>query len=249
MNKFLYWFSFIVVAVLHLRAMELGSLSAAQNETIRLAGAELSNSLGSNVEHHINSFVEMVSGKVVNKLEDHIHKDNVADKMLMLLENNAELFDTHQYKGQNLALIQTRFFKKLKEKFLNSKFGNKIRSLGIAAKKKLTHLYHIHKDKIKHFFQLMLKGIIVPIFVKFTRKNLAKWKKNIVEAIKKTKGDVKKVALPIVDRLYVNVAEKLDDLAHKHSINIPEGKVLQEIAKDEKDIEKLEKDEAAIVNA
>lgn len=249
MNKFLYWLGFIVVAVLHLRAMELGSLSAAQDETIRLAGAEISNSLGSNVENHINSFIEMVSGKIVDKLEDHIHKDNVADKMLVLLENNAELFDTHQYKGQNLAMIQTRFFKKLKEKFLNSKFGSKIRNLGIAAKKKLTHLYHLHKDKIKHFFQLMLKGIIVPLFVKFTRKNLATWKKNIVEAIKKTKGDVKKVALPIVDKLYINVAHKLDNLAEKHAVHMPEGKLMEQIQKDERDIEKLEKDEASIVNA
>lgn len=249
MNKFLYWLGFIVVAVLHLRAMELGSLSAAQNDKIRLAGANFTDTLGTSVEHHIDSFIEMVSGKVVDKLEGHIHKEGIADKMMILLENNAELFDAHHYKGQNLALIQTKFFNKLKEKFVNSKFGQKIRSLGVAAKKKLTHLYHLHKDKIKHFFQLMLKGIVLPHFIKFVRKNMSKWKNSIVDTIKKMRGDVKKVALPIVDRLYVNMVEKLDDLAMKHSVNVPEEEVMENIQKDERDIAKLEKEEASIVNA
>lgn len=226
--------------------MEISSLIQEHN-MIGAFGADLSNTVGDHVEHHIDSFIEMVSGKVVDKLENHLEKDGVAEKMLVMLQNNAELFDVNHYKGQNIALIQTLFFKKLKDKFINSKFGQKVKSLGLAAKKKLSSLYHAHKDKIKHFFTLMLKGLIIPRFVKFVRKNINKWKEATLLSMKNMKANVKKVAVPMVEKFYSHVSEKLDDLALKNDVHIPEDEVIDRIETDEKEIEKIQKEEQKIL--
>lgn len=246
MNKFVYFLGLFLVAAFQLRALEISSFIQ-EHEMIGTVATDLSNNIGDHMERHLDSFIEMVSGKVVDKLETHLEKDGVAEKMMIMLQNNAELFDAHHYKGENIALIQTLFFNKLKNKFVNSKFGKKLKSLGVAAKKKLSSLYHAHKDKIKHFFSLMLKGLIIPRFVKFVRKNIGKWKSATLEAVNKMKSNVRKIAVPMVEKFYAHVGEKLDDIALKNDIDISEDEVINKIVKDEKDIEKLEKEEKKVL--
>lgn len=249
MNNFLYFLGFFLAAAIHLmNAVEIGTMSLADLNLGNKLGSDISHQLANHVENHMNMFLENVSEKVVNKLEDHLDRDDVAHKMLVLLEDDAQIFDLDHYQSHNPQFLQVAFFKNLRERFNNSNFMKKFKHLKTVSKKKLLNLYKNHKNKIKHFFHLMLKALIIPRFVRFVKKNIGTWKANTLKALKKVKGDVRTIAQPIIERLYLHVEEKIDDLAIKNNVEISENEAIEKIAKDEKEIEQLEKEENAIIS-
>ncbi|ETW58453.1 hypothetical protein PFMC_05553 [Plasmodium falciparum CAMP/Malaysia] len=167
---------------------------------------------------------------------------------MILLEDDADIFDASAYEGKNLALIQTEFIRKLKDKFKNSKFGEKLKKLGSKAKEKLLSLYYKHKGKLRHFFSILLKSLVIPIAVQFIRKNLNKWKQRTLEATQKLDEQSKNIAQPIINRLYNSFEDKIEEYSQENKINVEdELNALGQLDKDKQDIQKLEEQEKALL--
>ncbi|KNG78758.1 hypothetical protein PFMG_04901 [Plasmodium falciparum IGH-CR14] len=244
MNKFTYCITLLIALVLPIRSIQLHSVNYAPLNYIEI-GDTLSNKVGELWHSHLNSFIDIVSTKVVNKLEDDLSNGNNLEKFMILLETS---FDASAYEGKNLALIQTEFIRKLKDKFKNSKFGKKLKKLGSKAKEKLLSLYYKHKGKLRHFFSILLKSLVIPIAVQFIRKNLNKWKQRTLEATQKLDEQSKNIAQPIINRLYNSFEDKIEEYSQENKINVDdELNALGQLDKDKQDIQKLEEQEKALL--
>ncbi|CRG94685.1 conserved Plasmodium protein, unknown function [Plasmodium gallinaceum] len=249
MKLYIYYFGLFLTLALHLKAIQLHSVSYTPSAYIEI-GDKISHRVGELWNNQFESFIDLVSKKIVDKLENNVSNDKISDKMMILLQNDAEIFDSHHYKDHNMALIQTIFFRKLKEKFNNSNFGKKIRELGSRAKSKIKSLYQKHKSKLQHFFNILMRSLVLPIAIKYIRKNIKKWKQKTLDATNKLDEDSKKIATPIINRLYENFGSKIDQYAEANSIDFEdEMQALDELAKDKKEIDALEKEEKAILKA
>ncbi|CRH01436.1 gamete egress and sporozoite traversal protein, putative [Plasmodium relictum] len=247
MKTFMYYFGLLLTLALHLRAIQLHSMSYMPSTYIEI-GDKISSRVGELWDNQFESFLDLVSKKIVDKLGNNISNDKISNNMMILLQNDAEIFDPHHYKDHNIALIQTIFFRKLKEKFNNSKFGKKVKELGARAKKKIVDLYHKHKGKLQHFFKILMRSLVLPIAIQYIRRNIKKWREKTLEATEKLDPDSKKIATPIIDRLYTTFGNKVDQYAEENSINFEdEMQALDELAKDKKEIDILEKEEKAIL--
>ncbi|KOB63451.1 hypothetical protein PFHG_05236 [Plasmodium falciparum HB3] len=247
MNKFTYCITLLIALVLPIRSIQLHSVNYAPLNYIEI-GDTLSNKVGELWHSHLNSFIDIVSTKVVNKLEDDLSNGNNLEKFMILLEDDADIFDASAYEGKNLALIQTEFIRKLKDKFKNSKFGKKLKKLGSKAKEKLLSLYQKHKGKLRHFFSILLKSLVIPIAVQFIRKNLNKWKQRTLEATQKLDEQSKNIAQPIINRLYNSFEDKIEEYSQENKINVEdELNALGQLDKDKQDIQKLEEQEKALL--
>ncbi|KAI4836789.1 hypothetical protein MKS88_004593 [Plasmodium brasilianum] len=243
MKTFVCYIGLLITLALRLRATQFNSASHNPSSYIEL-GDRISNKVGATWKNQLDSFVDVVSTKIVDKLENEISNGNGLDNMMVLLENEAEIFDTDAYTGHNMALIQTEFIKKLKEKFNKSKFGNHLKKFGKHLKDKMKVLYLKHKDKLKKFLKVMIVGLVIPLAIKFIKKNLKIWEQRTLEATKKLDPDTRSVTTPIIQALYSKFEEKIDDYAAEHEISVDkELNVIQELEREKQDIENIENQE------
>ncbi|ETW27173.1 hypothetical protein PFFCH_05351 [Plasmodium falciparum FCH/4] len=85
MNKFTYCITLLIALVLPIRSIQLHSVNYAPLNYIEI-GDTLSNKVGELWHSHLNSFIDIVSTKVVNKLEDDLSNGNNLEKFMILLE-------------------------------------------------------------------------------------------------------------------------------------------------------------------
>ncbi|SCM04081.1 gamete egress and sporozoite traversal protein, putative [Plasmodium chabaudi chabaudi] len=247
MRVLLCYASILFASVLQSRAIKLNNLTPTTPSYLEI-GNTVSNQISEAWRSHVDSFIDVVSEKIVDKFEKDIENDNVPYNLLALLEDDAEIFDIEQYEGKDLAFIQDAFIRKLREKFNNSKFGQKAKKLGSQIKQKLTSLYKKHKDKIKHFLKIMLSSLVIPIAFNYIKKHLNAWKKKTLEATDKLNEDTKSVATPIITAIYDKFGEKIDSYVKDHHMDITkELDVLTDLQKEKKEIEKIEKQEKEII--
>ncbi|GAB68095.1 hypothetical protein PCYB_126600 [Plasmodium cynomolgi strain B] len=247
MKSFVCYVGLIVALALQLRAIQLNSNSLNPVSYVEL-GNHLSNKVGAQWKSHLDSFVDVVSTRIVDRLENDISNGAGAENMMILLENNAELFDTASYKGHNIALIEDEFIKKLKEKFHASKFGKGLKKFGAKVKSKLSDLYKKHKHKLKHFLKVMITGLVIPLAVKFIRKHLSLWRKKTLEVTKRLDEDARSVANPVINALYDQFSQKLEEYAAENELNAnQEMKIMDQLQSEKKSIENIEKQEKKIM--
>ncbi|SCP05793.1 gamete egress and sporozoite traversal protein, putative [Plasmodium ovale] len=247
MKTFVYYIGLLLALALQLKAIQLNSVSYAPSAHIEL-GDKVSNKIGVAWKNHLDSFIDVVSTKIVDKIEEDIENDKGSHNMLILLENDAELFDTESYKGQSMAFIQNEFIKKLREKFNNSKFGKNVKTFGSKLKGKLTDLYKKHKHKVKHFLKAMLSTLVIPMAIRFIRKNLKKWKARTLEATNKLDEKAKSVAEPIITAMYDQFRDKLDEYSQKNEA-APGGELsaLKDLEEEKEEIDDIEKEEKKLL--
>ncbi|CAD2111225.1 gamete egress and sporozoite traversal protein, putative [Plasmodium vinckei] len=247
MRVLLCYASILFASVLQSRAINHNTLSSNIPSYVEI-GDNVSNQISEAWKSHVDSFIDVVSEKIVDKFEKDIEEDNVPYNLLALLENDAEIFDIDKYEGKDLAFIQDAFIRKLREKFNNSKFGQKAKKFGSHIKQKLTNLYKKHKDKIKHFLKIMLSSLVIPIAFNYIKKHLNSWKKKTLEATNKLNDDAKSVATPIITAIYDKFGERIDNYVKDNSIDIvKELDVLTELQKEKKEIDQIEKQEKEII--
>ncbi|KMZ85256.1 hypothetical protein PVBG_01655 [Plasmodium vivax Brazil I] len=247
MKSFVCYVGLIVALAMQLRAIQLNTNSLNPVSYVEL-GNHLSNKVGALWKSQLDSFVDVVSTRIVDRLENDISSSEGAENMMILLENDAELFDTAAYKGHNMSLIEDEFIKKLKEKFHNSKFGKGLKKLGSKVKAKLSDLYKKHKHKLKHFLKVMITGLVIPLAVKFIRKHLNLWRKKTLEATKKLDDDARSVANPVIIALYDQFQQKLEEYAAENQLNADkEMSVMDQLQSEKKSIENIEKQEKQIL--
>ncbi|KEG04555.1 gamete egress and sporozoite traversal protein, putative [Plasmodium vinckei vinckei] len=248
MRVLLCYASILFASVLQSRAIKHNTLTSTIPSYIEI-GDNVSNQISEAWKSHVDSFIEVVSEKIVDKFEKDIENDNVPYNLLALLENDAEIFDIDKYERQDLAFVQDAFIRKLREKFNNSKFGQKVKKFGSHIKQKLTNLYKKHKEKIKHFLKIMLSSLVIPIAFNYIKRHLNAWKKKTLEATNKLNDETKSVATPIITAIYDKFGERIDSYVKENSIDISkELDVLTDLQKEKKEIEKIEQQEKQLVD-
>ncbi|GAW82597.1 gamete egress and sporozoite traversal protein [Plasmodium gonderi] len=247
MKSFVYYTGLLISLALQLRAIQLNSNNMHPISYVEL-GDRISNKVGALWKSQLDSFVDVVSTRIVDKLENDISNSDGAENMLILLENNAEIFDTATYNGHNMALIEDEFINKLKEKFHGSNFGKGVKKLGSKLKGKLTDLYKKHKDKLKHFLKVMITGLVIPMAIKFIRKHLTLWRKKTLDVTKKLDEDARNVATPVINALYDQFEQKLQEYAEENQLNSDkEMNIMDQLQSEKKSIENIEKQEKKIL--
>ncbi|CDU19785.1 hypothetical protein YYC_05671 [Plasmodium yoelii 17X] len=247
MKVLLCYASVLFASILHSRAITLNSLGAKPSSYLEI-GDNVSNQISEAWKNHVDSFIDVVSEKIVDKFEKDIENDNVPHSLLALLENDAEIFDINTYEGKDMAFIQDAFIRKLRERFNNSKFGQHTKKLGSKIKQKLTSLYKKHKDKIKHFLKIMLSSLVIPIAFNYIKKHLNTWKNKTLEATNKLDEDARSVATPIITAIYDKFGEKIDNYVKDNHLDIgKELNVLTDLQKEQKEIDQIEKEEKKIM--
>ncbi|CAA9989659.1 gamete egress and sporozoite traversal protein, putative [Plasmodium knowlesi strain H] len=248
MKSFVCYVGLIVALALQLRAIQLNSNNLHPVSYVEL-GNQLSNKVGTLWKNKLDSFVDVVSTRIVDRLENDISSNAGAENMMVLLENNAELFDTAAYKGHNMALIEDEFIRKLKDRFNASKFGKGLKNLGSKIKTKLSDLYKKHKHKLKHFLKVMMTGLVIPLAIKFIRKHLSVWRKKTLEATKNLDEDSRSVANPVINALYDQFSQKLEEYASEHEMNNDKQmNILDQLQMEKKNIENIEKQEKKLLH-
>ncbi|ANQ09594.1 Uncharacterized protein PCOAH_00046280 [Plasmodium coatneyi] len=247
MKSFVCYIGLIVALALQLRAIQLNSNSLHPVSYVEL-GNQLSNKVGTLWKNQLDSFVDIVSTRIVDRLENDISSGAGAENMMVLLENDAELFDTAAYKGHNMALIEDEFIRKLKDRFHASKFGKGLKKLGSKIKTKLSDLYQKHKHKLKHFLKVMMTGLVIPLAIKFIRKHLSLWRKKTLEVTKNLDDDARSVATPVINALYDQFSQKLEEYASEHELNgDKELSIMDQLQSEKKSIENIEKQEKKLL--
>ncbi|EUD69436.1 hypothetical protein C922_00299 [Plasmodium inui San Antonio 1] len=247
MKSFVCYVGLIVALALQLRAIQLKSNTLNPISYVEL-GNQLSNKVGTLWKNQLDSFIDVVSTKIVDKLEKDIPSGAAAENMMILLENDAELFDTAAYKGHNMALIEDQFIRKLRERFHNSKFGKGLKKLSSKVKTKLTDLYKQHKDKVKKFLKHLMTALVIPMAVKFIQKHLNSWKQKTLQATEKLDPEARKVARPVINELYQQFQDKLEDYAENNKLNGGQEKnVLDKLQAEKKEIQDIENKEQKLL--
>ncbi|XP_023056012.1 uncharacterized protein LOC111533478 [Piliocolobus tephrosceles] len=249
MKSFICYVTTLILLIFQTRAIQLNSVSSFPNSYVEIAD-KVSTSVSTEWINHLDSFIDLVSTKIVDNIENEISNTN-NDKLthlVALLENDADLFDVDSYQNKDLSFIENEFFSKLKEKFNNSKFGQHIKKLKANAKEKLKELYAKHKDKLKRFFKIMLTTLVIPVAIKYIKKHLNQWRQKTLDATKKLDPDTKKITVPVITAIYDKFGEQIDKYAEKNGVNFEkENEGLKELLQDKQDIEKIERQEAQLL--
>lgn len=242
MNKFTYILGFFLFATLHLSALRINSVNRLAKFDV--VGDRIADKLCERWGNEYSSFLDTVTDKVYTKFENHLSNPAVAEKMMVLLENDAELLNPHHYNHHNLALIQSMFFKKLGEKIRNSSLVKGLKKLGSKIASKLKDLYKAHGHKLKEMFKIMVKGFAIPLAIKFARANMHKWKHVLLKMTHQMKKSSREMLVKVIDKMFTKFESKLDKLAVKYNIDPKqEAKAAEALISTEKEVAKIEKEE------
>lgn len=250
MKSFIYYISAIILLFSQVRAIQLNSVSSYPLAYVEIAD-NISNAVATQWQNHLDSFVDLVSTKIVDNIGREIAMDDTGkyEHLVVLLENDAELFDLDSYEAGDISFIQDQFISKLKEKFNKSKFGQHLKKLGSKLKSKLQELYLKHKDKLKKFFKVMLTTLVIPVAIKFIKKHLKQWRTKTIDATKNLDKDTLAITLPVINSIYDKFGEQIDKYAEQNNISVQqEINAIKELEKDKHDIEELEEQENVILD-
>lgn len=242
MKTFTCIFGFFLFAVLHISALRINS--ANRLAKFDVAGDRIAEKLCERWGNEYSSFLDTVTDKVYTKFENHLSNPAIAEKMMVLLENDADLLSPHHYKDHHLALIQSMFFKKFREKLSNSALVRGLKHLGSKLVSKLKDLYKAHGQKLKDMFKIMVKGFAIPLAIKFAKANMEKWKHALLKMTHHMKKNSKEMLVRVIEKMFTKFEEKLNKLSVKYNIDSKkEMEAAEALISTEKEVKKIEKQE------